>query len=39
MRVVRQIFGKKLKGNEAAELGIFSLVNDAQPAAAEDAVV
>ena len=42
LRVVREFVGKKFKGNETPELGVFSLVNHAHPATAQlvhDAIV
>jgi hypothetical protein len=42
MRIVRNIFGQELKGNEAAEPGVLGLVNHTHTATTElfqDAVV
>ena len=42
LRVVRKLVGKKFQGDEAPELGVFSFVNHAHPAAAQlvhDAIV
>src|SRR5882724_3951993 len=35
LRVVREFVGKKFQGDEAPELGVFSLINHAHPTAAQ----
>ena len=35
LRILRNIFGEKLQGDEAAEIGVFGLVNDSHASATE----